>query len=141
MQFDGIQFSARVVFGLCSLGLLAAILTMVRHNAIKEKYALLWLPLGFAFLMTSLFPELLLKFSARMHLHYMTVVVLCVIVVFTNILLYFTVKMSQLREDVKKLSQEIALSRARESAPAAPAASKSASTGWVPVEKKTGQGA
>ena len=124
MQHDSIMFSARLIFGLCSLALVAVILMMIRRNAIKEKYALLWLPLGMGFLVMSFFPDLLLDFSARVHLHYMTVVVLGIIVVFTNILLYFTVRMSQLREDVKKLAQEIALAR--------PQGGGASGAGWVP---------
>jgi len=57
----------------------------------------------------SLFPTSLLRFSEAVRLHYITVVVLCVILVFTFILLYFTIKLSQLREDVRKLAQAIAL--------------------------------
>jgi hypothetical protein len=116
---QGIQMSARLIFGLCSLGLVSIIMIMIRRNAIREKYALLWLPLGVGLLALSVFPEILVMFSARVHLHYMTVVVMGVIFLFTNILLYFTVRISQLREDVKKLSQEIALSRAREGQAAA----------------------
>lgn len=143
MNLDSIQLSTRIVFGLCSLVLVAIILAMIHGNAIKEKYALLWLPLGFGFLALSLFPDLLLDFSARVHLHYMTVVVLGVIMVFTNIQLYFTVRMSQMREDVKKLSQEIALLRIKADRAAAEMGSRSAgdageadaASGWVPARE------
>lgn len=134
MPIESIMPSARLVFGLCSLALVAVIVAMIRKNAIKEKYAMLWLPLGIGLFLFGLFPEALLAISAAMHLHYMTVVVMCVIVVFTNILLYFTVKMSQLREDVKKLSQEIALSRAREAQAPSPAEpERPAAAGWLPA--------
>ncbi len=141
MHLESIQPSARIFFGLCSLALLAIILSMIRKNAIKEKYALLWLPLGFGFMAMSLFPDLLLEFSARVHLHYMTVAVLVVIMVFTNIQLYFTIGMSQLREDVKKLSQEIALLRIKADQAATETVHRSGpeagrsdpAPGWVPA--------
>lgn len=133
MQLEHIYLSTRLTFGACSLALIAVILWMCRKNVIKEKYALLWLPLGLGFFVAGVFPELLLWLSASLHLHYMTVVVLGIILLFTNILLYFTMRMSQLREDVKKLSQELALSQAREPRPAASV--EKASEGWVPIQK------
>jgi hypothetical protein len=135
-QLDAILPLARVIFGACALALLAVIVGLIRRGAIKEKYALLWLPLGSAFFFVSVFPEILVRFSARVHLHYMTVVVLGVIVVYTNILLYFTARMSQLREDVKKLSQEIALIRARQGT-APQEASPKESPGWLPAGEKS----
>ena len=114
MPPETIQPGARSIFGLCFLAIMGVILLMIRKNAVREKYILLWLPLGLGFFGLSLFPELLVAFSARLHLHYMTVVVLGVILVFTNILLFLTMRLSQLREDVKSLAQEIALSRAGE---------------------------
>lgn len=134
MHIDTVGLLARFIFALCAVGLSAVILVMIRRNVIKEKYALLWLPLGGGFLVLSLFPDLLVAFSARLHLHYLTVVMLAVIVVFTAILLYFTMRMSQLREDVKALAQEIALARAVphgiDHAAAAPAQEPS---GWTPA--------
>ncbi len=114
MSISTIDLSARLVFALCSFSLMAVILVLIRKNAIKEKYVLLWLPLGVGLFVASLFPEILLMVSARIQLHYITVVLLAVIVVYTGILLYFTTRLSQLREDMKKLAQEVALSRARQ---------------------------
>lgn len=140
MQLEHIYLSTRLTFGLCSLALIAVILWMCRKNVIKEKYALLWLPLGLGFFVAGVFPELLLWISGALHLHYMTVVVLGIILLFTNILLYFTMRMSQLREDVKRLSQELALTQARE--PRASVTPGIASDGWVPIPKsKTSAGA
>lgn len=147
-QLESIYPSARITFGLCALALLAVIVSMIRNGSIKEKYALLWLPLGTGFLILSVFPELLVRFSTRIQLHYMTVVVLGVIVLFTNILLYFTARLSQMREDIKKLAQEVAIANARANAPKAaetspgrpPAAGSEAKTpadgGWLPAGRR-----
>ena len=140
MSASAIELSARLVFALCSFSLMAVILALIRGNAIKEKYVLLWLPLGAGFFLVSLFPDLLLAVSARIQLHYITVVLLGVILVYTGILLYFTTRLSQLREDMKELAQEMALARAREPrmTPESPhllQAGKSADPGWIPAPK------
>jgi hypothetical protein len=109
-----ITVPARIIFGVTSLLLTGFILFFIGNNAIKEKYSILWLPLAFLFLVFGLVPNLLLWVSNLVHLHYITVVLLCVIFIFTCILLYLTIRLSSLREDVKKLAQEIALSRLRD---------------------------
>lgn len=133
-QLEAIYPSARITFGVCALALLAVILSMIRTGSIKEKYALLWLPLGFGFLVLAVFPELLVRFSTRIQLHYMTVVVLGVIGLFTNILLYFTARLSQMREDIKKLAQEVAIANAR----AANASRSQASDAGAGINPATG---
>jgi hypothetical protein len=137
-QLESIYPSARITFGLCALALMAVIIAMIRRGAIKEKYALLWLPLGFGFLVLSVFPELLVRFSTRIQLHYMTVVVLGVIVLFTNILLYFTARLSRLREDVKMLAQELAIQRAANAGAPPRMGPASSDSGWVPAEDGEG---
>jgi Uncharacterized conserved protein (DUF2304) len=106
-----ITVPARIIFGITSLLLTGFILFFIGNNAIKEKYSILWLPLAFLFLVFGLVPNLLLWVSNLVHLHYITVVLLCVIFIFTCILLYLTIRLSSLREDVKRLAQEIALSK------------------------------
>jgi hypothetical protein len=108
-----IALPARIIFGATSIILTLCILFFILNNSIKEKYSLLWLPLACLFLVFGLFPNLLLWVSALVHLHYITVVLLCVIFIFTFILLYLTIRLSLLREDVKKLAQELALSKAK----------------------------
>ena len=115
-SLESIDPSARLLFAACGLALATLIVSLIRRHALKEKYALLWLPLGGGFLVTSLFPELLLELARMTRLHYLTVVLLGVILVFGSILLYFTVRLSSLREDVKSLGQEIALLKAEASA-------------------------
>jgi hypothetical protein len=104
-----IELPARLIFGACAFALAFAIAHLIRRGRIKEKYALLWVPVGATFSFFGIFPQTLVWISARAGLHYITVVLLCVIVAFTFILLYFTARLSQLREDVKNLAQEMAL--------------------------------
>lgn len=127
-----IEWPARLIFGLCALSLVLGIAHLIRHGQLKEKYALLWVPLGAAFAVFGMFPEILVVFSNLVGLHYITVVVLCIILAFTLILLYFTTRLSQLREDVKTLAQEMALLKAEGEAhsPLPP------SDGWIASPKK-----
>jgi hypothetical protein len=111
-----IALLARIIFGFSGIILTALILLFIGKNSIKEKYSLLWLPLAFVFLLFGLFPNILIRISLLVHLHYITVVLLCVIFMFTCILLYLTARISSLREDVKKLAQDIALSNEKKNA-------------------------
>ncbi len=108
-----IDLSARLIFGGSALLLTLGILLLIRNGSLKEKYALLWLPLSVFFLVFGLFPSLLLWVAQKVHLHYITIVLLCVIMVFTYMLLYITLRLSQMREDMKKLAQELALTQNR----------------------------
>jgi hypothetical protein len=137
MPLDSIDLSARLIFGACALALLGVIIALIRRNVIREKYAILWLPLGAGFLVAGLFPELLVRLSARIHLHYITVVVLGIIVVFAAILLYFTARLSQMREDIKSLAQALALERADRKAEAAAGARRESG----PMPRTPGDGA
>jgi hypothetical protein len=107
--FDTIALPARLLFGSCGLALIIGILLLVHKNKLKEKYTLLWLPLGGGFLLVSLVPEFVLAIGFWTGLHYLTVVLLGTILVFTAMLLYLTVRLSGLREDLKTIAQEIAL--------------------------------
>ncbi|HUI90802.1 MAG TPA: DUF2304 domain-containing protein [Chitinivibrionales bacterium] len=111
-----ITITARIIFGATSILITAFILYFIGNNSIKEKYSLLWLPLAFLFLFFGLFPNLLVKISSLIHLHYITVILLCVIFIFTCMLLYLTIRLSSLREDVKKLAQEISIFKAKKNA-------------------------
>ncbi len=108
-----IDLSARLIFAGSALLLTLGILLLIRNGSLKEKYALLWFPLGVFFLVFGIFPSLLIRAAKLVHLHYITVVLLCVILVFTYMLLYITIRLSQMREDMKRLAQETALTKAR----------------------------
>ncbi len=107
-----VDLSARLIFASFAVIILFGIINMVRKGLIKEKHSLLWIPLGMFFAVFCFFPSLLIWISEKIHLHYITIVVMCIILIYTFILLYLTVKLSQLREEVKNLAQEQALHRA-----------------------------
>lgn len=104
-----IELGAQIIIGVCGLTLAGIIVECIRRGLIKEKYVLLWLPFAVVLMGFGVFPVLLMRLSRAVHLHYITVVVLCMIVLFTGLLLYMTIRLSRLREDVKTLAQELAL--------------------------------
>jgi hypothetical protein len=104
-----IALGARIIVATCGLTLALVIFECIRRGLIKEKYVLLWLPFAVVLVFFGLFPGVLLWISMQMHLHYITVIMLCLIFLFTCMLLYTTIRISRLREDVKALAQEIAL--------------------------------
>jgi membrane-bound ClpP family serine protease len=105
----GIQLGARIIFAACGIALFLIILECIRRGFIKEKYILVWLPFGCILLLFGIFPSILVRLSGAMHLHYMTIVVLCTIIYFTVVLVYMTARLSRLREDLKSVSQSITL--------------------------------
>jgi hypothetical protein len=105
----GIELGARIIFAVCGAALFLIILEFIRRGYIKEKYILVWLPFACILLLFSTFPSILVQLSRAVHLHYMTAVVLCTVVYFTVVLVYMTARLSRLREDVKSISQSVAL--------------------------------
>ena len=101
-----IELQARLIFGTAAVALLGIILYLVHKGLIKEKHTLLWIPLGVGFFIIGMFPGLLVWFSKTAHLHYTTVVLLFVIVVYTNILIYLTIKLSQMKGDIQALAKD-----------------------------------
>ena len=110
-----IELEARLIFSFCGLILMLSIFQWIRKGKLKEKYALMWLPLGFGCLVVGVYPEMLLYVSETLHLHYLTVALLGAIVFFTLVLLYLTTRISQMREDMKQMAQEMALLHKRTS--------------------------
>jgi hypothetical protein len=106
-----IAVGARIIFALCGLSLSVVIFECIRRGLIKEKYVMLWLPFAVVLLFCGFFPGMLLWISRALHLHYITVIILCIILLFTAMLLYMTIRMSKMREEIKLLAQEIALVR------------------------------
>ncbi len=105
-----VHYSARLIFGFSAILLFGGVFQLVRKGLIREKHALLWIPTCGFFVIFGFFPNLLLQFSKIIRLHYITVVLLCVIIFYTFILLYFNVKLARLNEDVQKLCQAFLLS-------------------------------
>lgn len=115
METMHISLIARIIFAVFTLALTVFIFENIRRGRVREKFVVLWVPLAVLLAVFGVFPTLLLWVSQLAHLHYITVVVLFILVYFTLILLYTTARLSNMREDFKRLAQEMALLKAQQS--------------------------
>ncbi len=92
-----------------SLGLLIFIIEAVRRRKLREEYAWLWLLIGAAILLLALWPGLLEFLTGLMGIELPINTVFffgMMFVIFIN--LHFSIRVSQLTNQVKRLTQEIA---------------------------------
>lgn len=97
-----------------SVALLVAVLELTRKRRIREQYALIWLTLGFLILIFSVFTRILDSIARWVGIYYAPSL-LIVLIVFSGMILgiHFTLVISKLAEDNKKLTQEIGLLKNR----------------------------
>jgi hypothetical protein len=97
-----------------SLILLVVIVILTRQRRIREQYSLIWLAVGFLMLVFSLFKGLL-DFIARLAGVYYAPSLLIVLAIFSGLVLgiHFTIVLSRLTENNKKLIQEVGLLKNR----------------------------
>ncbi|MHB8095758.1 MAG: DUF2304 domain-containing protein [Candidatus Aminicenantales bacterium] len=103
-----------IISMIVSAGLLVCIIELTRRRKIREQYSLIWIAVGFLILVFSIFNKLL-DFLARLAGIYYAPSVLIVLMVFFGMVLgiHFTLVISKLAEDNKKLIQEIGLLKNR----------------------------
>ncbi len=108
VQTSRIQYIAIIGSAL----LLALILGLIRSRKIKEEYSLLWLIFGIVFLVFSIFREALEILARAVGIAYApaALFLLLLIAVFF-ILIQFSVIISQLSDQNKKLNQEVGILR------------------------------
>lgn len=83
---------------------------MVRRRHLKEEYSFIWLAIGVIFLMLSSFPDIAVVFSELMGteltintLFFMSIVLILLLC------LYFSLKISKLTNQIRSLTQKVAL--------------------------------
>ena len=106
----------RTRFFVIGLGLIALILVInfVRTRKLKEEFAILWLFSGVALVLVPLFVDFVDKLSYALGIEYppafiFLIALLCI----TFILLQFSVSISRYSEQIKVLTQELAIMRHR----------------------------
>ena len=109
LQVLGIQPGHRVALFVLSLTLLGLILELVRRDALKERYALLWLATSLFGLVVGVYPELIVRFAALVQFQMLTAMFVFSFVFMLGIVLNFTVIISRLTERNRDLAQELAL--------------------------------
>jgi hypothetical protein len=108
VQVFRIQILAIIGSGL----LIVFIIELIRRKKLKEEFAVLWLGMGIVFLVISLFRKLLDKFSLLVGIDYPPAALFIILIMgLTVILIHFSVAISRLKEENKKLAQALGLLR------------------------------
>jgi len=105
----------KIVAVLMAVSLLIFIIETVRRRKLREEYAWLWVLIGAVILVLSLWQGLLNAFTNLLGIKLPVNTVFffgLMFVVFIN--LHFSVKISQLTDQVKRLTQELALKKDEE---------------------------
>ena len=103
-----------IISAIGSIVLLVVIVILTRQRKIREQYSLIWLAMGFLVLVFSLFKRLL-DFIARLVGVYYAPSLLIILAIFFGMVLgiHFTMVLSRLTENNKKLIQEVGLLKNR----------------------------
>jgi hypothetical protein len=105
---------ARVFFMLLGLVVLLVIITFLRTKKLKEEYALLWIFMAGALVVAPLFIDLIDALSYAIGIDYppaflIVITLVCFVLIFFQI----SVTISRFSEQIKSLSQDLALTRKR----------------------------
>ena len=105
-------FRIQVLAIVGSVVLILFILELIRRKRLKEEFAVLWLGMGIVFLVISVFRKLLDKFSELVGIGYPPAALFLILIMgLAVILIHFSVAISRLKEENKKLAQELGLLR------------------------------
>lgn len=117
----------RILAAVCGLGLLLAIIELVRRRKLKEEYSILWLAAGVAIVVVGLNYSLLQTITALIGAGWTSSTLFFFGILFVLALsLQFSVKISTLETRVKNLAQQMALLEAQRNGPESPDAGREA---------------
>jgi hypothetical protein len=105
-------FKQKLIAVLMAIGLLLFIIEVVRRRKLREEYAWLWILVGVSVLLLSLWESLLNSLTHFMGIQLPANTVFyfgLMFMIFIN--LHFSVKISLLTNQVKRLTQELALAK------------------------------
>lgn len=92
---------------------LGATVELIRRQKVSERYAILWLMLGFVMLVFSIFPGLLNSLSRAVHIYYAPSLLFLIGFLFSLVfIMHLTIVISKLEKKTTRLVQEIALLKA-----------------------------
>lgn len=93
-----------------SLVIILFLIELVKSRRLKESYSILWFAIAFAFLLFSLWRDLLEKVAGLMGISYAPAALFLILIIGLYLLsIHFSVVISRLSEKNKNLSQEISL--------------------------------
>jgi hypothetical protein len=105
-------FRIQVISVIGSLMLLGFIVDLLRKRRLREEYSLLWLFGGMAFLVLSVFRDLLTQISFAVGIAYPPAALFLILIMGAYMmLLHFSMVFSRLADKTKLMAQEIALLR------------------------------
>jgi len=93
-----------------SLIFMSIIFELTRRKKLKEKYALLWIAVGTAIIILAIFKEIVFFIASIMGIKTPINAMLFIGIFFILVInLYYSLEISKLNEQVKKLAQKLAL--------------------------------
>jgi hypothetical protein len=105
---------ARLFFILLGVLVLVFVINLVRTKKLKEEYALLWLLMAVTLVVAPLFIDLIDTISYAIGIDYPPAFLIVIaLICFALIFFQFSVTISRFSEQIKALSQDLALTRKR----------------------------
>ncbi|WP_248241223.1 DUF2304 domain-containing protein [Microbacterium kunmingense] len=103
-----------VIFGIgLALVILAIVVWMLLARKLREKYAAMWLVIGLAVLVLGIFPELLLGLTRLLGVQVPANLLFALaIVLLLGVTLHLSWELSQAEEEIRRVAEEAAISRA-----------------------------
>lgn len=106
--------NAYIFFLVFAAAIVLLVLTQVRNQNMKEKYAALWLIVSAAIIVLVLFPRLLFFLSELIGIETpVNLLFLLAIIMLIGVCLHLTSALSKTGEDVRVLAEEVAILRAQ----------------------------
>jgi len=111
---DVMEFRARLFAVVLGFVVLLFVINLVRTKKLKEEFALLWLLTGVVLVLTPLFIDYLDMVAYALGIEYPPALVFVLAIIsLLLILLQFSMRISRFSEQIKVLTQELALLRVR----------------------------
>ena len=103
-----------VVVGVAfALAVVAIIVTLLLRRQLREKYATLWLVIGLAILVLSVFPGLLIWMSQLLGVEVPSNLIFALsIVLLVGVTLHLSWELSQAEDEVRRVAEDVAILRA-----------------------------
>jgi hypothetical protein len=107
-----------LIGGLIVAGFIGFIIFLLRRHQLREKYAVLWLLIGLIILVLVLFPEVLFWATAAVGIQVPTnLLFAATLVLLLGVCLHLAWEMSRSEDRIRRLSEEVALLRAKTEGP------------------------
>ena len=105
---------ARLLFVVLGLAVLVFVINLLRKKKLKEEYALLWLLMALALVIAPLLIDLIDAVSFAIGIDYPPAFIIVIaLICFALIFFQISVAMSRFSEQIRTLTQELALNRKR----------------------------